>query len=80
MHAAKKKWILQVASEGEEAGKDDRVRWNRNRELQVIHAKRRPTRTSIVLKEDGVPTARMDVVTSHWHRHFTRLLNIPSSP
>ena len=79
MHAAKEKWILQVASEGEKAGKDGRVRWNSIRKLQVIHAKIRPTRPSIVLKEDRVPTASMDEVKSRWHRHFTRLLNIPSS-
>ena len=43
-----KKWILQVASEGEEAGKVGRMRWNHIRKLQVIHAKRRPTRPSIL--------------------------------
>ena len=61
------------------AGKDGRVRWNCIRKLQVIHAGRKPTRPSVVLEEDRVLTADLDEVKSRWHRHFTRLLNIPSS-
>ena len=45
----------------------------------MIHAGRKPTRPRVVLKEDGVLTADLDEVKSRRHRHFTRLLNIPSS-
>ena len=38
-----------------------------------------PTRPSVVLEEDKVLTADLDEVKSRWHRHFSRLLNIPSS-
>ena len=68
-----------MAREGEKAGKDSCVRWNFIRKLQVIHAGRKPTRPSVVLKEDGVLTADLDEVKSRWRKHFTRLLNIPSS-
>ena len=78
VQAAKEKRILQVASGGEKGGKDGHVRCTCIRKLQVTHD-RRPTRPSVVLKEDGVPTAGMDVVKSCWHWHFTKLLNIPSS-
>ena len=78
VQSAKEKWILRVASEGEKAGKDGRTRWNCIKKLQLTHAGRRPTKSCVVLKEDGVPTAGPEEVRSRWHRHFSRLLNVPS--
>ena len=79
VQAAKEKRILQVARGGEKGGKDGHVRCTCIRKLQVTHDRRRPTRRSVVLKEVGVPTTGMHVVKSHWHRHFSKLLNIPST-
>ena len=75
---AKEKWILRVASEGEKASKDGRTRWNCIRNLQLTHAGRKPAKPCAVLKKDGIPTASPDEVRLRWHRHFSRLLNIPS--
>ena len=77
VQAAKERRVLQVARGGEKGGKDGHVRCTCIRKLQVAHDRRRPTRPSVVLKEDGVPTAGMDMVKSRRHWHLTKLLNIP---
>lgn len=79
VQAAKERRVLQVARGGEKGGKDGHVRCTCIRKLQVTHDRRRPTRPSVVLKEDGVPTAGMDMVKSRRHWHLTKLLNIPRS-
>ena len=78
VQTAKEKWILRVASEGEKAVKDGRMRWNCIRKLQLAHAGWRSIKPSAVMKEDGVPTADLDEENCCWHRHFTKLLNITS--
>ena len=78
IQSAKEKWSLRVASEGEKASKDGRTRWKCIRKLQLTHAGRRPAKPCAVLKEDGVLTASPAEVRLRWHRHFSRLLNIPS--
>ena len=75
---AKEKWILTIATEGEEAVKDGRVRWNCVHRLQRISAGRRPVRPTAVLKEDGELTQGPTEVLERWHQHFKKLLNVKS--
>ena len=76
--AAKESWICQVAKEGEAAKKDGRIRWDSIRRLQRVEAGCRPTRPSVVRKEDGSLTQGPEEVMKRWHQHFVRVLNIPS--
>ena len=76
--AAKESWICEVAKEGEVAKKDGRIRWDSIRRLQRVDAGRRPTRPSVVRKEDGSLTQGPEEVMKRWHQHFVSVLNIPS--
>ena len=58
--------------------KDGRTRWDSIRRFQQVHAGRRPTRPSAVLKEDGCLTQGPEEVMERWHQHFVKVLNIPS--
>ena len=75
---AKEQWIRNTTQEGEKAVKDRQTRWKSIRKLQMAHAGRRPSRSTAVLKEDGKLTKSPEEVRSRWHRHFTKILNIPS--
>ena len=72
---AKEEWVKQIALEGEKS-KDGRTRWNSIRKLQMAHARRRPSRSTAILTEDGELSP--EEVRSRWHRHFSNILNIPS--
>ena len=50
---AREGWIRKVATEGEAAMKDGKTRWECIRRLQQAYAGHRPTRPSVVRKEDG---------------------------
>ena len=75
---AKEEWIQKVALEGENSTKDGRTRWKSIRKLQMAHAGRKPTRPTAVLKENGELTENPEEVRARWHRHFTKILNVPS--
>lgn len=59
----KERWI---ANDVEAAVKDGRTRWESIRNLQQVHAARRPDRPSSVLKEDGSLTQSPEEVTGRW--------------
>ena len=67
----KEEWIKRIASEGENAKKDGRTRWNSIRKLQMAHAGRRPSRSTAILKEDGELMKNPKEVRSRWYRHFS---------
>ena len=59
--------------------KDVRTRRDSIRRLQHVHAGRRPTRPSAVLKEvDRSLTQGPEEVMEGCHQHFVKVLNIPS--
>ena len=72
---AKESWIRKVASEGEAARKDGRMRWGSIRSLQQAHAGRRPVWPNAVRKEDGELTQGEAETLQRWHQHFRNLLN-----
>ena len=63
----KEEWIKRIASEGEKAKKDGKTKWNRIRKRQMIHAGRRPSRSTAVLKEEGELTKNPKGVRSRWY-------------
>ena len=75
---AKEKWICRVAIQGEEAVKDGRTRWKCIRKLQQAHAGRKPIRHRAIMKDNGELTQGPLEVSSRWHQHFCRLLNVES--
>ena len=75
---AKRKWILKVAAEGEEAVKDGSTRWDCIRKLQRVHGGRRPVRPTAVLKDDGQLTKGPEEVLDCWYQHFKKVLNVQS--
>ena len=62
---AKSKWILKVATEGEEAVKDGKIRWDCIRKLQRVHGGRRPVRPSAVLNDNGQLTEGPEDTRDH---------------
>ena len=50
---AKEDWICRVVKEGKAARKDGCTRWKSIRRLQLAQAGRRPTRSTVVMKENG---------------------------
>ena len=75
---AKREWILKVATEGEEAVKDGRTRWDFIRKLQRVYAGRRPVRPTAILKSDGQLTKGPGEVLERWYQHFRKVLNVQS--
>lgn len=75
VQAAKEKWILRVASEGEKAVKDEVELYQ---ETAVGSCWMEIDQAQCCAKEGGVPTAGLDEESSRWHRHFTKLLTITS--
>ena len=75
---AKEEWIRRTALEVELTQKDGKSNWKSIRKLQMAHAGRRSSRSTAVLKENGELTKSPEEVRSRWHRHFTKILNIPS--
>ena len=54
--AAKEEWISELANIAEKARTDDKQRWTCIRQLQMMHAGRRPTRPTAMWKENGEVT------------------------
>ena len=75
---AKRKWILKVAAEGEEAVKDGRTRRYCICKLQRVHGGRRPVRPTAVLKDDGQLTKGPEEVLDRQYLHFKKVLNVQS--
>ena len=75
---AKREWILKVATEGEEAVKDGRNRWDCIRKLQRFYAGRRLVRPTAILNNDGQLTKGPEEVPEHWYQHFRKVLNVQS--
>ena len=74
----KREWILKVATEGEEAVKDGKTRWDCIRKLQRVYAGRRPVRPTVILKSDGQLTKGPGEVLERWYQHFRKVLNVQS--
>ena len=75
---AKEDWVNKVATEGEAARRDGKVKWGGIRRLQRAHSGRRPVKTAAVLKANGELTKGPEEVTNCWYEHFKKLLNIQS--
>ena len=65
-----------MATEGEEAVKDGRTKWEYLCKLQRVYAGRRPVRATKILKNDGQLTKGPEEVLEHWYQHFRKVLNV----
>ena len=75
---AKSKWIFKVATEGEEAVKDGKTKWDCIHKLQRVHGGRKPVRPSAVLKDDGQLPEGLEEVRDCWYQHFNKAFNVQS--
>ena len=69
---------MKVVTEGEEAVKDGRTRWDCIHKLQRVYAGRRPVRPTAFLKSDSQLTEGPGEVLEHWYQHFRKVLNVQS--
>ena len=71
---SEEEWICAVATQVEEAVKDEKVRWSCICRLQQVVY--RPVRPAAILKEDGQLTQgpAADEVLEQWYEHFNKLL------
>ena len=69
---------MKVATEGEEAVKDGKTRWDCIRKFQRVHGRRRSVRSSAVLKDDGQLIEGPEEVHDRWYQRFKKVLNVQS--
>jgi len=78
VNKTKEDWIQKMASDGEAAVKNGKVRWNNIHSLQRIYGGCRPVQPTAVFKDNGEVTKGPSEVSDRWFQHFKKVLNIQS--